>query len=653
MKIRFQLLVFFLNLFSLSFSLAGEVLQERPQAAQESRWSKALLEAKMDIYKNACDDALKIFLELNALPYPSNEERSILIQVFKSDLLYCAKNADSARTVFNAIQKYQGKNRLVNYEYLMLQSKFLFDEFKIKEANQLLQKAFNLAHEMKDAVRKSLCANMIARNLTALDFYEDSYNYRKIALKFADGDSLMRSVAYSGIANYHYVHTHQYDSAIHYYKIARKFSPGNNKVLETTVLLNSAAALLELGKWKEAEQQVREIESSLPYLTPLIIGNYYNTLGFILISTGRNGEAIEIYKKGLAYNEEHKDLDLQVQLLGFISDAYAASGNYKDAYHYHFRLEQAKDSLRKLQTDELLIEKDKEFQTSIKEEENARLTAENDLQLLTLKAKNRQLIGGSVLIALLFVLLAMVLNNYRNKQRHIKALDALNGQLTEQRDEILRINQLLQLKVLRTQMNPHFIYNCLNSILHLVQQGEKEKAADYLLRFAKLLRQVLDFSDRQFIELEEEIQFLNLYLSLEKMRLGDNFNYSVTCDMDTAEEEISIPSLVIQPFVENAVWHGLSTKENDKRIAIRFSMVENHHQMHCIIDDNGIGRAMAAQKKENTSKHVSKGMAITEERLQLLRYKLEDHQTIRIIDKIPEENSSGTIVELTLPVAQL
>jgi tetratricopeptide (TPR) repeat protein len=653
MKIRFQLLVFFLSLFSLSFSLAGEVLQERQGKGQESLWSKALLEAKMYIYKNACDDANKIFHELEVLPYPSKAERNILLQLFKSDLLYCANNKDSARTLFNAIQNYKGSDRLVHYEYLVLQGKLLFDEFKIKEANQLLQEAFNLAHDMKDPVRKSLCANMIARNLTAVDFYDDSYSYRKVAMKFANGDSLMLFVAYSGIANYHYVHTHQYDSAIHYYSVARKFSTADNKILETTVLLNSAAALMELGKWKEAEQQVREIERTLPYLTPMIIGNYYNTLGFILISSGRHAEAIETYKKGLDYNEAHKDLDLQVQLLGFISDAYAASGNYKDAYHYHFRLEQAKDSLRKLQTDELLIEKDKEFQTSIKEEENARLTAENDLQLLTLKAKNRQLIGGSVLIALLFVLLAMVLNNYRNKQQHIKTLDALNGQLTEQRDEILRINQLLQLKVLRTQMNPHFIYNCLNSILHLVQQGEKEKAADYLLRFAKLLRQVLDFSDRQFIELEEEVQFLHLYLSLEKMRLGESFNYSVSCDVDTDAEEISIPSLVIQPFVENAVWHGLSTKENDKRIAIRFSMVENDHQMHCIIEDNGIGRAMAAQKKENTSKHISKGMAITEERLQLLRYKLEDHQTIRIIDKIPEENSSGTIVELTLPVAQL
>ncbi|MBL7922616.1 MAG: histidine kinase, partial [Bacteroidia bacterium] len=505
------------------FYAGDAAAQQNTSAYSDSSWQLDLFRIKSYVYKNQCEATDALYRKLADLPYPGGEERHVLMQLLQGEVYYCRQRMDSCLSTFEKIKEYKGKDPLVHFEYLAFKGKLLYDAFQVKDAIFALHKAFSQAEAMEDQKRMSFCANFIARCHMYLDFYDDSEQYRRMALQYAAGDSLMLHLAYSGIANIHYVSKHQYDSSVYYNNKAKEYIGNDSPGLEASIRLNTASSLFELGMKEDAEQQAREVEALLPYIAPPVIGNYYNTLGFILSQGGKHKEAIEVYRKGLEFNKTFRNLDLEAQLLGFLSDTYAAAGQYKEAYDYHFRLEQVKDSLRKIQTDEVLIEKEKAFQTSIKEKENARLTAENELQLLKLNEKNMQLIGVALLMALLLVVLVLILNNYRSKQKHIRTLDHLNGQLTEQRDEILRINQLLQLKILRTQMNPHFIYNCLNSILHLVQQGEKENAANYLLRFSRLLRQVLDFSDRENISLEEEVQFLELYLSLEKLRLGPDF----------------------------------------------------------------------------------------------------------------------------------
>jgi LytS/YehU family sensor histidine kinase len=295
---------------------------------------------------------------------------------------------------------------------------------------------------------------------------------------------------------------------------------------------------------------------------------------------------------------------------------------------------------------------DKGFQVLLKEKENDVLKAENSVKEAKLRQKDTFLLFFIVIIFLFVCFVFFILRSYRRKRNHARILNELNKKLSAQHEEIMKINGLLRLKILRTQMNPHFIYNCLNSINHLVLKGQQDMASGYLLSFAKLLRLVLDFSDKDFIELEEEIQFLNLYLSLEAMRFGSDFHYEVFAEKGMLEDDISLPSLMVQPFVENAIWHGLMNKEGEKKITVSFGLTGDENKIRCVVDDNGVGR-QSRQKGRSVFKpdHESKGIRITQERIEMLQFQSGKEFSVMFTDHVDGgNNSSGTRVELVLPI---
>ena len=170
------------------------------------------------------------------------------------------------------------------------------------------------------------------------------------------------------------------------------------------------------------------------------------------------------------------------------------------------------------------------------------------------------------------------------------------------------------MKALKAQMNPHFIYNAMNSIQALVLGKKTEEASLYISKFGRLLRQVLDNSEKTLITLENELQALELYIQLEKLRLNVDLQYRIDLDEEVHADEEQVPPLIIQPFVENALWHGLSNKEGEKRIGIR--VIIRHHWLQAVIEDNGIGRIKAGElKRQKHQVAKSKGIDITEKRL--------------------------------------
>lgn len=187
-----------------------------------------------------------------------------------------------------------------------------------------------------------------------------------------------------------------------------------------------------------------------------------------------------------------------------------------------------------------------------------------------------------------------------------------------------RMNEL-ENKALRSQMNPHFLFNTLNSINHYILNNEMQEASHYLTRFSKLVRLVLDNSRREWISLERELEALNIYLELEMMRRNNEFDYSIALKKDVAASSFLVPPLILQPFVENAIWHGLSTIARDGFIEITVNAVGDDG-ICIVIEDNGIGY-IPGNKEESKKDHDSFGMAGTRDRLQLMhpdnRYVIE------------------------------
>lgn len=203
--------------------------------------------------------------------------------------------------------------------------------------------------------------------------------------------------------------------------------------------------------------------------------------------------------------------------------------------------------------------------------------------------------------------------------------------------------------VLRLQMNPHFIFNSMNSISSYILKKDIDTADRYLHRFAKLMRSILNLAAKPRISIADEVELLRLYMDTEAMRFEQKFTQEITVDEALDEEEVLIPTMILQPFVENAIWHGLSNKPGQGRVSISFAKQGN--TLCCTVEDNGVGRKAAAEKKN--SGHASKALPITARRLQLLAEETQQPASFDIIDLTDSlGNATGTRVEVRLPLME-
>ena len=253
------------------------------------------------------------------------------------------------------------------------------------------------------------------------------------------------------------------------------------------------------------------------------------------------------------------------------------------------------------------------------------LTQEQQLHQQELK---RQAILRNVFIAGLGFTLVLGLVIFRNISLKRKAERLLKDRL--ERDlELERLEKEqklaayknrtadLEMMALRAQMNPHFIFNCLNSINRFILKNEPETASDYLTKFSKLIRLILQNSQAKSVCLENELEALRLYMDMEVSRFEHHFEYQIICDPDLEIEHLEVPPLIIQPYVENAIWHGLMHKGDKGHLLIELHQENN--TLYCLITDDGVGRKRAAElKSKSASKNKSLGMQITAHRLELI-----------------------------------
>ncbi|UYQ92529.1 histidine kinase [Chitinophaga horti] len=258
----------------------------------------------------------------------------------------------------------------------------------------------------------------------------------------------------------------------------------------------------------------------------------------------------------------------------------------------------------------------------------------------------------------------------KNKELQRKLNEQLEELVKEQTTEILRKKQELEeqrklqleieygkklseieLKAIRAQINPHFIFNCLNSIQLFVMQRDYEYAQKYLSDFSYLIRKTLDFSRRNFISLSDEITYLNTYLGLEKMRFEHKMEYEIIVDPTIPTGELEVPAMLLQPYVENAVKHGMNNEAHTTgKLTIRFSQDDDEEMLECVIEDNGIGIERSKAIRQLPAHHQSSGMEISLNRAELLNKMYNTEIQIEIIDKTGMQYpESGTIVRILIP----
>lgn len=246
-------------------------------------------------------------------------------------------------------------------------------------------------------------------------------------------------------------------------------------------------------------------------------------------------------------------------------------------------------------------------------------------------------------IAVMALVLASLISAFFLKR--IKKIRVKNEQRLEREFLISSINEL-KLKSLRSQMNPHFIFNALNAIQSLVLKEETLKSYDYIVTFSELVRNILLYSEKDFISLLDEITFLKNYLKLEELRFKDNFEYEFH---NSILQEIKVPSMIIQPFVENAVRHGLLHKKGEKNIKILFEIEDDY--MKCEVSDNGIGRKASNKiNEQQKSIHQSFSIEATQKRIMLLNKEYSVNARVAIYDIINQNRVAGTKVEIYLPI---
>jgi len=243
---------------------------------------------------------------------------------------------------------------------------------------------------------------------------------------------------------------------------------------------------------------------------------------------------------------------------------------------------------------------------------------------------------GTILQCLIFaVIIGFILKRIQDKSKNAEIRLAVK----------LKEMEELKMTALQSQMNPHFLFNSLNSINNFVLKNDVEKASDYITKFSKLIRVILNSSSSPTSTLSDELGILSLYVKLEQMRVTGGFDYNVVVDNDLNLDQIKVPSLFLQPFIENAIWHGIMKKRGKKIINLSIKKEENN--VLCLVKDNGIGINKAKQESHMTQKRKFFGARATENRIRILY----QNDAVRIVTKdISNDKETGTEVSIVFPL---
>ncbi|CAN5687279.1 hypothetical protein BH11BAC1_BH11BAC1_29400 [soil metagenome] len=597
---------------------------------------KKKAQAVLDVNLDSC---LKIAMQGMQLAEKLNYEKGKAELLNTIGLVYREQGkSELALSTYNKALGIAEKNNIESTKAAILSNIGMLHEKHgdYKPALENFLAALRIREKLKDDKGIGRTLNNIALVFTEQENYSKAIEYyqRSVEFKLKSGDTVLAARTYNNMG-ITLVSMERYADAIAILNKALAINKRHGEEGEVTINIGNLGLAYdrsgEKNKAKEyyekciaaqARLKMPDVELSVPI----------NNLGTIYLEQNNLPQAERLLKQSLEMALQRESKEDIMEAYGNLAQVYSKEKKFEKAFEVQQKFNALTDTLAKEKSGKAMAEMMVKYETEKKEEQNTLLGQENELQKLRLERNNY------VISALaMFILLLITVGVLFYRQRKLKS-------------EQERI--LLEQKLLRSQMNPHFIFNSLQSIQSFMLTHKPDEAAGYLSDFARLMRMILENSRKEYCSLEDIIQFNQYYLRMQTLRFENKFDAEMHVDPDLDTEHILVPPMLLQPFIENSIEHGFKNKEGKGKIDVR--IYRNRDTLKLEVVDNGIGRLASEKMKDREGMHGSLAMSITRERIEALNRKSARKITLDILDLSNESNEpAGTKVIFALPMKEV
>ncbi|PKP29765.1 MAG: hypothetical protein CVU00_14405 [Bacteroidetes bacterium HGW-Bacteroidetes-17] len=591
---------------------------------------------KYNTNKTTIEEARTIINEAEKLIESKKLETPPLLYITRAEFFLTLRDFVSSSKELESFKEKVGKKAdlLTSCEYNNVAGNYASEAGLFDISIRTFQNNVELAkkNHLKGILPKSYGG--LVNVYSAIDMQPEVKNNLELMLEssLAENDVLSVYKAYLRKGQFLRSKEQAYPEAHSSYQEALKYARILNDTLKIIVATNAIA-------WNYYSQN--KLDSSIVWFTSMLnyatlinnfthISNANGNLGTIYRDQKAFPKAIEYYQKGIDFALKDRSWFNLSWIYDEISKLYEINRDFEKAYHYQILFKLYSDSLNKNSLNQGLADARVRYEVQAKESE---------LQVLSLRFKNQKLFfyGFAGVLLLTVVIGVLLIRQWRlNSKRRI-------SEMNQKISEITQAN-------LRQQMNPHFIFNTLNSIQYYMYQNDKLSTNNYLTKFSSLMRKILENSQHTAVPLIDELNAVELYLELESIRFKNKFDYSIELDEEIDTLMYKVPTMLIQPYVENAICHGLMHREDKGFLSIDIRLKPDH--LSCIIIDNGIGREAAMEiSKMKENNHSPLGTKITESRIDLINI-LYGSSLKTIYSDLKDEAgiAIGTKVEIQIPI---
>jgi two-component system, LytTR family, sensor kinase len=495
--------------------------------------------------------------------------------------------------------------------------------------------------EMSFSMKQLKISNLIntSRLFKELENYAKARHYAERAMEIsrATGDSSKMMMLYNSIGILFEIEK-DFVTAIDHYNHAARLAKGlGYRRAYARISGNIGQLYFFLDDYQSAiDESFKALEIGREINDSFIISFVSGAIGRTYLKMKQPDNALEYITHSMKVAGENNYPKLLGNSYEFLADYYVLKGDYKKAYYAKNEYAVIKDSIYEAEHSSKIAELETRYQTEKKKRQIEVLTGDADIMELKIKRRNALAYSSVGIIAMLLIVGFLWIGKMRQKQQLAK---------TKMEKKNLEIEQ----RLLRAQINPHFMFNALNSVQSYISANDNLKAMTYLAKFAQLMRNILENSMKPMITIEEEVNTLSLYMELEAMRFKDAFFFEINIDEKIIASKTYIPPMLIQPFVENSIKHGFSQYKGKGRLVVDFCGING--VVSCRIEDNGIGRRQSMQRSAGkTSTHRSLGAQLTHDRLIAMRQEHKVNARFVIEDLMTSDGDAcGTRVLIDMP----